>query len=332
MSEDGGTPVRSTAKNILDDFRRQGRVSQDCQALAEWDVWDRVTPGWVILTALKTVLRLRWESGRSPADQIPAEMSSGLTQGETTRLVSGLLGDLSAVRQAQAHGLVSLQNMVSLLSAVIDEESMSDAEVDQLLAAAEEITREVLHVGDPLLPARRGVDVGPWDVSEVDTSRRELIDLGGVMIPSVAGSEIKLERSGGTLVAVTVVNGLTAIQLQAFRSDGGGSWESARGQLRNKIRGQGGVAEEWAGDAGLELRATMPVTTPSGGWGLQTVRFVGCDGPGWLLRGIITGDGAEPKSRDVWAYEAFANTVVVPSFSASEGGTAIGLRWPESEA
>lgn len=35
---------------------------------------------------------------------------------------------------------------------------------------------------------------------------------------------------------------------------------------------------------------------------VMQVRFLGQDGPGWLLRGVVTGAGAAPESTDQWAY------------------------------
>ncbi|MFE4752341.1 DUF3710 domain-containing protein [Streptomyces olivochromogenes] len=59
------------------------------------------------------------------------------------------------------------------------------------------------------------------------------------------------------------------------------------------------------------------------------VRFLGHDGPGWLLRGVVTGAGAAPESTDQWAYRLFASSVVVPSFSPPENGSAIALNIPD---
>lgn len=36
----------------------------------------------------------------------------------------------------------------------------------------------------------------------------------------------------------------------------------------------------------------------------------GSEGPGWLLRGIVSGDGGAADSRDEWAYEFFERIVV----------------------
>lgn len=120
------------------------------------------------------------------------------------------------------------------------------------------------------------------------------------------------------IVAATVVRGPTALQLQAYRSDGSRTWDTVREELRQTMRSRGAVVEEWAGDAGPELRALLPVTTAAGNADTQRVRMLGCEGPGWLLRGIVSGAGAASESRSVWVYDTFLQAVVVPA--ARNGG------------
>ncbi|WP_078612576.1 DUF3710 domain-containing protein [Streptomyces canus] len=68
--------------------------------------------------------------------------------------------------------------------------------------------------------------VGPWDESDARRPRGgELVDLGGLLVPTRAGAEMRLMTSrDGSLVAVAVIRGRTAIQLQAFRTLGDTSW------------------------------------------------------------------------------------------------------------
>ncbi len=61
----------------------------------------------------------------------------------------------------------------------------------------------------------------------------------------------------------------------------------------------------------FDLRAQVPVRLPDGTDGLQVVRFVGADGPRWLLRGVISGQGAvQPQAAGVLE-QIFRDTVVV---------------------
>ncbi|MBD0841180.1 DUF3710 domain-containing protein [Streptomyces sp. TRM68416] len=65
------------------------------------------------------------------------------------------------------------------------------------------------------------------------------------------------------------------------------------------------------------------------GNGRQTVRVLGCDGPGWVLRGFATGDGAEPDSTEEWIYTTFQGTVVASSSAPRGTDASMRLRWPE---
>lgn len=216
----------------------------------------------------------------------------------------------------------------SLLCAAIQRERLIDLQLEQLLEDAESVSLQVLEAQDPLMPITRGKDTGPWDVSEAGSAGISLTDLGGLKIPMPSDrDEIRMEAGdGGAPVAVTVVHGSTALQLQAFRSSAGRNWSSVHSELGDSIKASGGEAKEWRGPAGIELRVDLPVAKPSG---RMQVRMLGCDGPGWLLRGIVSGDGAAPDSRDMWAYNLFSDTVVSPA-GCTCGGVVICLRSPEN--
>ncbi|MEV6419158.1 DUF3710 domain-containing protein [Streptomyces sp. NPDC051662] len=323
--------VRNEAKGIIGEFNRNGSIAPDRVVSAEFGTWDRVTPAWVILAALKSVLWLRWDSGRSPDDQAAeaAELAPRLEQRQITHMIEAMLGDIAAVHEAQSRGLITLENLVGLMAVVVQQESMTEEELDAILEYAENNCREVLRTGDPWHPARRGIHVGPWDSGE-NVPGGERIDLGGMRIPSEPGLRIEPMRDGDEILAVTVIKGPTAIQLQAYRATQGRSWDVIRGNMMKKMKAQGTAVVEWAGMAGVELRVSVPVIEPDGNRSVQGVRVLGADGPGWILRGFVTGDGAEPDSRDHWAYEMFMETVVSPFHSTSPDDSVIGLRRPHS--
>ncbi|MGW8995821.1 DUF3710 domain-containing protein [Streptomyces zhihengii] len=315
------------AAAVVAQFARDGFVAEESRERAEFGVWDRVTPGRVVLVALQTVLRLRHEDGRDDAAVPPAGGAAGLGGEDHRVLVPALLGDAPAAREAERRGLITLDHVLGLLASVVAEESMTEAETGELLAAAEESC-----AGAPGGAATgRGIDTGPWD--EDDAGRPEggrVIDLGALLVPRVPGVEVHPMRSDdGAVVAVTVVNGRTAVQLQAYRSSPDTSWETIRGQLSRSIGRNGGSVEERAGRAGVELQTVVPVRGKSAG---QISRVLGCDGPGWVLRGFVTGVGAKPGSTDAWAYATFEGTVVRASYAPPSRGAAIALRWPPAEA
>lgn len=129
---------------------------------------------------------------------------------------------------------------------------------------------------------------GPYDVTEAPRGEPH-IDLGALRIPHVEGVELQVQADPeGKIVQVLLVNGPSALQLGAFaapRSEG--IWDDVRGEMRKKLFNDGVAAEEAEGEYGTELRAR--VRTPDG---LLDMRFVGIDGPRWLVRGVFQGPAA----------------------------------------
>nr|WSX54246.1 DUF3710 domain-containing protein [Streptomyces sp. NBC_00974] len=335
----------------MQEFIRDGRLSPSSSERARWGDWEQVTPAWVLLLGLKALVVLRWEEGHAGSEFLPGQPLSGLSRDETDGLVEVLRGNLSAARVASEDGVLTLEHVLALLVSVIAEEAMTDEEVAHVLQSARAMNEEALQAGDLLRPPYRGVDAGPWDVSETGWQALDLLDLGGLRIPRKAARKVELNpsRSGTETEYGEVVlfrDTTASLQLQAFRTSGEPEWAKVRARLAADVRARGGEAEQWSGPAGVELRAVTPVVGDARGRDSVTVRFIGCDGPGWLLRGVVSGDVALPGSRDDWAYSCFESVVVVPSFTActpavstspavyapvapSEPGRVIALRMPE---
>ncbi|MCL2552182.1 MAG: DUF3710 domain-containing protein [Actinomycetia bacterium] len=153
---------------------------------------------------------------------------------------------------------------------------------------------------------------GPWDLGEVKEPGDGRVDLGGIFVPGVEGMELRVEVAGESIVAATVVLRDSAIQLQGFAAPKSeGIWGEVREEIAAGITQQGGIIDEVEGPLGWELRAQVPVQLPDGTNGVQLVRFVGCDGPRWFLRGVISGQGAvQPQAAGVLE-AVFRDTVVV---------------------
>nr|WP_232792678.1 DUF3710 domain-containing protein [Actinacidiphila yeochonensis] len=153
---------------------------------------------------------------------------------------------------------------------------------------------------------------GPWDVEEVKDPGEGRVDLGGLFVPGVEGMELRVEVAGESIVAATVVLRDSAVQLQAFAAPKSeGIWREVRQEIAGGITQQGGVIDEVEGPLGWELRAQVPVQLPDGTGGVQLVRFVGCDGPRWFLRGVISGQGAVQPAAAGVLESVFRDTVVV---------------------
>jgi len=153
---------------------------------------------------------------------------------------------------------------------------------------------------------------GPWDVSEVSKPDEGRVDLGGLFVPGVDGMELRVEVAGESIVAATVVLRDSAVQLQGFAAPKSeGIWGEVRDEIASGITQQGGIVDEVEGPLGWELRAQVPVQLPDGTNGVQLVRFIGCDGPRWFLRGVISGQGAVQPQAAGLLEQIFRDTVVV---------------------
>ncbi len=173
---------------------------------------------------------------------------------------------------------------------------------------------------------------GPHDASEVgDPSQGGRVDLGGLWLPGRPGLEVRVEadQQTGEVVAVTLVLGDSALQVQPFaapRSEG--IWDDVRAEIRSGITQQGGTVDEVDGPLGTELRTRVPVRAADGSQQVQPARFVGVDGPRWFLRGVLTGKAAVDPGTDADLVALFRDVVVVRGNDPMAPRDPIPLRLP----
>jgi hypothetical protein len=138
---------------------------------------------------------------------------------------------------------------------------------------------------EPALPPE---PAGPYDVSEAPAGVTRL-DLGSLKIPSVPGVEVRVQANpDGVVHQVYLVHGESALQLGVFAAPRTEPiWDEVREEIRRSLFADGVAAEEVAGEYGVELRAR--VRTPQG---LRDLRFVGVNGPRWLVRAVYQGPAA----------------------------------------
>ena len=160
---------------------------------------------------------------------------------------------------------------------------------------------------------------GPWD-SEEDAPESKRMDLGSMLLPMEQGTEIQVnvaqDRQGKQkIIGVTLVRGKTALQVQPFAAPkSSGLWDEMREELRGQVTQQGGKVEDHEGTFGPELQAVIPIKgkkTEDGRQLGQRVRFIGVDGPRWVLRGVIRGEGASKPEVMSEIEQVFADIVVV---------------------
>ena len=164
---------------------------------------------------------------------------------------------------------------------------------------------------EPVAPGR---PQGPWDVDDVPDDDVVRLDLGSMRIPGAPGMEIQvnLDEAAGTVIAVTAMLGDSSLQLQAFAAPRReGIWDEVRRELAAEITRDGGIADVQDTPTGRSLKAQLPFPQASGSTALAAVRFIGCDGPRWFLRGVLTGPAAADEKLAAPLMGVFTGTVVV---------------------
>jgi hypothetical protein len=163
-------------------------------------------------------------------------------------------------------------------------------------------------------------EIGPYDITEAPDGIPQL-DLGALKVPAIDGVEVRVQADNdGNIQQVVLVSGESGLQLGVFaapRTEG--IWDEVRAEIRKQLFNDGVAAEETEGNYGTELRAR--VRTPEG---LTDIRFVGVDGPRWLVRAVYQGPAAIDPSVAPALVECLENLVV------ERGNEAMPVREPLS--
>jgi len=165
---------------------------------------------------------------------------------------------------------------------------------------------------------------GPFDVVDAPEGV-ERLDLGSLQIPAVPGVEVRVQADPeGQVQQVVLVAGDSALQLGVFaapRTEG--IWDEVREDIRKQLFNDGVAAEEVDGAYGLELRSR--VRTPEG---LTDIRFVGIDGPRWMVRGVYQGPAAVDPTQSKELAECLRGLVVDRGTEAMPVREPLALRLP----
>ena len=213
----------------------------------------------------------------------------------------------------------------------LEQELETDDEPD-----AEEIYAAVADGGEeddgPAWPTGtiREREGGPWDVADAPEDKIERVDLGGVLIPIVSGMELRAELAEDQVVAVTLILGRSALQIQPFAAPRTlGIWDDVRAEIAEGIVASGGNSHDEEGRFGTELIAEVGVVLPDGTNGMQTARFIGVDGPRWFLRAVITGEASADASLRAPLEDLLADVIVVRGEDAMAPRDPIPLQLPQ---
>lgn len=183
---------------------------------------------------------------------------------------------------------------------------------------------------EKLAPQDRATN-GPFDISEVGVLTPYL-DFGSIRLSPRPDMAIRadVDDQSKRVVALTVEINKQRMQLQAFAaSKSEGLWQQTITALKDGIAGQGGSATITDGALGPELHAEVPVLVAEKK-SMRDSIFIGCDGPKWFLRGVIS--GSEMSSDNYQALLAvFRSTVVNRGESPMPPGDLLPLRLPTGD-
>ena len=136
-------------------------------------------------------------------------------------------------------------------------------------------------------------ELGPLDVSEV-RELENVIDFGAIKLPNVNRNlsiKVELEEDTRRLVALTLQTETSMLQVSLFSAPKNSTvWQEVLEVLTSSLESQNAQVNPVVGSFGRELMVTMQVPNEDSSSSLQQIRFIGVDGPRWLLRGSITGD------------------------------------------
>jgi hypothetical protein len=194
--------------------------------------------------------------------------------------------------------------------------------------AADAVPEEPETDGAEELDADEGPEFGPYDISEAPAGER--VDLGSLKIPSVQGVEVRLNLNpdDGVVQQVVLVHEGSALELRVFaapRSEG--IWAEVRAELAASLKKDGATVRETTGDYGTELRAR--VKTPDGPTDL---RFVGVEGPRWMVRAVYQGRAAADPAAAGPLDESLRGLVVDRGRDAMPARDPLPLRVPREVA
>jgi hypothetical protein len=107
----------------------------------------------------------------------------------------------------------------------------------------------------------------------------------------------------GPVRAVHVVGPTGQVTVNAYAAPrSGGLWREVSTELAEQLRGDGATVRTTTGEWGLELMAAL---------GEVQLRFVGVDGPRWMLRGVVAGPPDLAEQSSAALHDLVRGTVVV---------------------
>lgn len=145
---------------------------------------------------------------------------------------------------------------------------------------------------------------GPYDDGSAPDDGIPRLDLGSVRVPMPEGAQLQVEVDPeGPVRAVHLVTEVGRVTVSAFAAPKtSGLWDDIAKELAEQLRADGARVTFERGEWGSELVATSPEVA---------LRFVGVDGPRWLLRGVAAGPAGAADRLAALLRDIVRSTVVV---------------------
>src|SRR5699024_6982740 len=165
-------------------------------------------------------------------------------------------------------------------------------------------------------PAAQERPEGPFDISEVDHQdfEKDYMDLGAIKVPVRKNVSYRLEQEQAKqkVFAVSAVHENSTLQIQAFAAPrSGGQWDEIRQEMFDQNKNaKGAKVTTEGGEFGDELLIRIPAELPDGRKGERIARFLGIDGPRWMVRAMIMGKAAVQHEHAAILYDILKNTVI----------------------
>lgn len=170
-----------------------------------------------------------------------------------------------------------------------------------------------------------GADMGPFDDADAPEDGVSRLDLGSVRLPVPEGAQLQVEVDpSGPVRAVHLLTPAGRLTVSAFAAPrSSGLWAQVSLELSAQLRKDGASVRSESGEWGDELVAAS---------GEVALRFVGVDGPRWLLRGVAAGPIEHAGAVTGMLYDLVRGTVVVRGTQPMPVRTPLPLELPPAIA
>lgn len=165
-------------------------------------------------------------------------------------------------------------------------------------------------------------DAGPYDSEDVEAPALDgALDFGSLRVPLPARAQLQVEGGSELLRAVHVLVPSGRVSLSALAAPRSTPlWRELSQEIGDSLSSEGArVRSEW-GEWGREVQA---------GSNGALSRFIGVDGPRWMLYGVATGPAESAAELAVTLRRMIRETVVVRGVEPLPVKTVLPLRLPE---